>query len=103
MTTADARKSKNKIKLQNRYTLIYTEYNPENNRTIRGLSIGDKVRISAYKGIFDKGYKKNWTMEIFKINNVQDTKPTTYLLKDKNNEEIKGCFYRQELQKVKLD
>ena len=103
MTPADARKSENKMKLQTRYTIIYKEYNPENNRTITGLSVGDNVRISAYKGIFDKGYKRNWTMEIFKIDKVQDTKPTTYLLKDKNNEEIKGCFYRQELQKVNFN
>ena len=39
-------------------------------------------------------------MEIFTIDKVQDTKPITYLLKDTNNEEIKGCFYSQELQKV---
>ena len=109
MTPADARKSENKMKLQTRYTLIYKEYNPENNKTITSftgpkvLFVGDSVRISAYKCIFDKGYKKNWTMEIFTIDKVQDTKPTTYLLKDKTNEEIKGCFYRQELQKVKLD
>ena len=39
-------------------------------------------------------------MEIFTIDKVQDTKPITYLLKDKNNEGIKECFYSQELQKV---
>ena len=39
-------------------------------------------------------------MEIFTIDKVQNTKPITYLLKDKNNEEIKGCFYRKEIQKV---
>ena len=97
MTLADARKPENKIKLQSRYTEIDNKYNPE----IRDLlSVGDHVRISAYKGIFDKGYKKNWIMEIFTIDKVQDTKPITYLLKDKNNEEFKGCFYRQEIQKV---
>ena len=99
MTPADARKSENQIKLQNRYTLIYKKYNPENNNP---LNVNDSVRISAYKGIFDKGYKKNWTMEMFTIDKVQDTKPITYLLKDKNNDEIKGCFYSQELQKVNL-
>ena len=41
-------------------------------------------------------------MEIFTIDQVQHAKPITYLLKDKNNEEIIGCFYRQELQKVHL-
>ena len=99
MTPADARKSKNKMKLQNRYTLIYKEYNPENKRII---SVGDNVRISAYNGIFDKGFKKNWTMEIFTIDEDQDTKPITYLLKDYNNESIKGSFYRQEIQTVDL-
>ena len=126
MTPADARKSENQMKLQNRYTQIYKEYNPERYRTITGLStrtfrklfnsppfisfagpnvlsVGDNVRILAYKGIFDKGYKMNWTTKIFKIDKVQDTKLTTCLLKDKNNEEIKGCFYKQELQKVNLD
>ena len=99
MTPADARKSENQIKLENRYTLIYKTYNPENNNPLHD---NDSVRISAYKGIFDIGYKKNWTMKIFTIDKVQDTKPITYLLKDKNNEKIKGCFYDQELQKVNL-
>ena len=39
-------------------------------------------------------------MEIFTIDKVLNTKPITYLLKDNNNEEIKGWFYRQELQIV---
>ena len=75
MSPADDRKPENKIKLQNRYTEIYRKYNPENRdlnvRTNCPLSVGDHVRISAYKGIFDKGYKKNWTMEIFTIDKVQ--------------------------------
>ena len=74
------------MKLQNRYTLIYKKYNPETNRNdspnFNSLNVNDTVRISAYKGIFDKGYKKNWTLEIFTIDKVQDTKPITYLLKD---------------------
>ena len=56
MTPADARKSENNMKLQNRYTLIYKKYNPQNNNP---LNVNDSVRISAYNGIFDKGYKRN--------------------------------------------
>ena len=74
MTPADSRKSENQMKLQNRYTLINKKYNPENNIP---FNVNDSVRISAYKDIFDKGYKKNWTMEIFTIDKVQDTKPIT--------------------------
>ena len=44
----------------------------------------------------------NWHWKYLQFDKVQDTKPITYLLKDENNEEIKGCFYRQELQKVDL-
>ena len=39
-------------------------------------------------------------MEIFTIDKVLNTKPIIYLLKNNNNEEIKGCVYRQELQIV---
>ena len=34
-------------------------------------------------------------MEIFTIDKVLNTNPITYLLNNNNNEEIKGCFYRQ--------
>lgn len=62
---------------------------------------GDSVRISKYKSIFSKGYTGNWTSEIFIITKVLNTNPVTYLLKDVKNEPIAGCFYEQELQKVK--
>ena len=41
-------------------------------------------------------------MEIFTIDKVEHTKSITYLLKDKTNEEIKGCFNRQTFQKANL-
>ena len=31
------------------------------------FKMGDIVRISRAKGIFDKGYKFNWSEELFKI------------------------------------
>ena len=36
-------------------------------------------------------------MKIFTIDKVQNSKPITYVFKDKNNNKIKGCFYLQEL------
>lgn len=66
------------------------------------FKVGDKVRISKYKHHFAKGYKPNWTTEIFSVNKVNRTNPTTYLLRDAGGEEIKGAFYRQELQKTKI-
>ena len=64
-------------------------------------SVGDKVRISAYKNIFTKGYEANFTKEIFKITEVFFGDPTVYKLKDeKDGEEILGKFYQQELSQV---
>lgn len=66
------------------------------------FKVGDHVRISKYRYTFDKGYTPNWTTEIFRIRKVQyHTDPITYLLKDYQDEVIKGSFYVEELQKVK--
>lgn len=63
--------------------------------------VGDYVRISKYRTVFEKGYTPNWTTEIFRIRKVQyHTDPITYLLDDYQNQEIKGCVYAEELQLV---
>lgn len=62
---------------------------------------GDFVRISKYREAFKKGYTPNWSNEVFQIEEVRLTNPTTYLLQDQKNEKIKGGFYGYELQKVK--
>ena len=61
---------------------------------------GDKVRISKYRGIFDKSYKGNWSEELFVIYKTQPTIPITYRINDLLGEDIKGSFYEQELQKA---
>lgn len=65
------------------------------------FSVGDKVRISKYKSVFEKGYTPNFSGEIFEITKVQKTNPVTYLLKDYYGEEIKGGFYEFEILRVK--
>lgn len=65
------------------------------------FKIGDFVRISKYKHVFEKGYTPNWTTEIFKIVKVQITNPVTYKLDDMNNQPVLGGFYEHELQKTK--
>lgn len=64
------------------------------------FKINDYVRISKFKSLFEKGYMPNWTTEIFQISKIQYTQPITYLLKDLENNEIKGAFYAEELQKT---
>lgn len=66
------------------------------------FKIGDSVRLSKYRMVFDKGYTPNWTTEIFTVRKVQyNTDPITYLLNDYQNREIKGSVYAEELQLAK--
>ena len=64
------------------------------------FKIGDRVRISKYKGVFDKGYIPNWTNEVFEVSDVYLTNPTTYKVKDADDEVIEGTFYEAELQRT---
>lgn len=66
------------------------------------FEVGNYVRVSRVKNIFEKGYVGNWSEEIFQIKKIKNTVPTTYLLEDLQGEEIKGSFYEKELQKTKL-
>lgn len=66
------------------------------------FKIGDHVRLSKYRTVFEKGYTPNWTTEIFSIRKVRyNTDPITYLLNDYQNREIEGSVYADELQLVK--
>ena len=74
------------------------EYNQKDSK----FKVGDRVRISKFKNIFAKRYTPNWGKEIFIVDEINDTIPYTYNLKDLNDEEIIGSFYDRELQKTKL-
>lgn len=82
---------------------ILLRYANESNKIIKEkkFQVGDFVRISKYKGIFEKGYTPNWSAEIFQIIKVQLTYPPTYLLEDVRKRPILGAFYEQELLKTK--
>jgi hypothetical protein len=73
---------------------------PAKPKLVWKYNIGDKVRISKFKHIFEKGYLPNWSDEIFKIFDRYPTYPVTYGLRDLGDEEIKGKFYEQEIQLV---
>ena len=64
------------------------------------FKVGDKVRITKKKGLFEKGYTPRWTEEVFTVSRVQYTDPPTYKITDGNGDEIQGTFYDQELQKT---
>jgi len=66
------------------------------------LKVNDLVLISREKLTFEKGYKQNWSEEIFRVKKVNNTNPVTYTLEDMNKEEITGTFLEPELQKYNL-
>jgi len=45
------------------------------------FKVGDKVRISRIKGIFEKGYLPNWSEAVYIIHEVKRTRPITYVIK----------------------
>jgi len=70
---------------------------PKKPKLVWKYNIGDKVRISKFKHIFEKGYLPS-------IYDRYPTYPVTYGLEDLGDEDIEGKFYEQEIQLIiKLD
>ena len=65
------------------------------------LKIGDKVRKILEKSIFDKGYKANWSNEVFIIDKVNQSNAVCwYRIKTLDNQPVKGIFYYYQLNLV---
>lgn len=65
------------------------------------FKVGDYVRMSRKKGIFEKGFEPSWTFEIYKITEVVKSVPWMYKVEDLLGEPFAGSFYEEELQKTK--
>jgi Integrase core domain/Chromo (CHRromatin Organisation MOdifier) domain len=63
---------------------------------------GELVRLSRWKGHFEKGYLPNWSKETFHVVKVKRHPRTVFEVRDKEGEEIKGNFYAPEVQRVKF-
>ena len=50
------------------------------------FSVGDKVRISKLDLPFRKGYKPQFTSEVFQVVAIASKKPPTYTIKDEQDE-----------------
>ena len=67
------------------------------------ISVGQHVRISKEKMKFGKGYKQNFSTEIFRIAKVIERIPRlVYELDDLNKTPIHGQFYQEELNPVRV-
>ena len=66
----------------------YINIDKEVNNKDPKFKVGDHVRISKYKNVFAKGYKSNWSKEVFVIRKIKNTVPLSYVIKDLNGGEI---------------
>ena len=67
------------------------------------FKLNDIVRVSRYRGTFDKGYLPNWSEEYYRITEIKDTIPPVYVLSDMMREVLQGTFYGHGLQKILID
>ena len=64
------------------------------------FQVGDRVRISKVKRMFEKSYLPNYTEEMFTIYKRFARQVPVYKLKDDAGEILDGTFYEAEIQKV---
>ena len=93
MSSNDAHKEENEKEVRYKYIV---KYKLKHDDTVKYF-VGDLVRIYKWKDTFTKKSGSKFTKEVFKVREVQETKPHTYLLEYLNGEVIKGSFYLFEL------
>jgi hypothetical protein len=54
--------------------------------------VGDLVRISKNKHIFEKGYTANWSSDVFSIYKINLNQKITYKLKDQSGDILNGIY-----------
>lgn len=97
MTPSEAYQNKNR----KRVFLLQEKRISQKKKDKTLLKVGDYVRLSKAKNIFEKGFVANWTEEIFQIHRVHKKySPVMYTIKDKEKNILEGKFYKYELQKV---
>jgi hypothetical protein len=66
--------------------------------------IGQTVRVSHVRNVFDREYSQKWTGELFKIvERFERDGIPVYKIKDWAGDEVIGTFYESELQDVNVD
>ncbi len=102
MTPKEAKNEDNEMEIFNK---VLKDDNKIKEKTAK-FKIGDRVRIAIKKNTFEKGYTKNWTDTIYKVVEVKQTKPITYLLENLEGKDkgkiILGSFYNEEIQKSRF-
>lgn len=97
LSPIEASEKRNEEKVFNKLNSKKTQFEGKHK-----FQVGDFVRISRLKGLFQKGYSHNWSVEVFKIRLIVDKNVPVYYLEDLSGENITGGFFEPELQKTAL-
>lgn len=83
---------------------VYKNLFPERKATPKAVfKVGDRVRLSVTKKLFDKETVEKWTREVFEVSEIRHSpEVVTYGVKDLKGEEIKGSFYKEQLQRTEV-
>jgi hypothetical protein len=63
----------------------------------KSYPVGTKVHIAEVQTPFRKGFKRKFSKEVYTIQNVLNTVPTSYRLKNSKNEILRKLYYKYEL------
>ena len=67
------------------------------------IKLNTWMRISRQKGVFEKGYERLWSEEIFRVISILHTSPRVFEVEDLLGERVLGAFYTEELQQTQQD
>lgn len=81
--------------------LVALSNNNNNNNSVKSpkFHVGDTVRIRRKIDVFHKGYKIQFSHELFKVAAILTNSPATYQIVDESDQIIQGRFYEPELVK----
>ena len=98
-TTDHAPKDVNVMNAEKVWRIMY-KYGEKMTKKKPSFKVGELVRINKAKKTFEKGYRPNWTREVFKVTRVYKKRLPEYKLHDLMDEEILGRFLGSEIQTV---
>ena len=91
----------NEVNDKNREKIFRKLYGKRSLPPICRFSKGDRVRLQSKKSVFDKGYKANWTDQIFVVEKVyNDGRVCFYGVRELDGSLLKRKYYTEELNLV---
>ena len=76
-----------------------TIYGKQSSSVNYKFKVGDQVKISKHKRVFEKSYLPNWSEETFTVAQRIARDPSVYKLKELDGELFKGTFYESRVAK----